>query len=144
MRKILFIALIFCYTGTKAQYIKPFFKTLSIENGLPEGYVLASIQDKLGYMWFGTQNGLVRYDGYRLKQYAIPGDKGVPLIYCSIRLLHEDREGKLWVSVDNEGLYFFDRLNDIFIKLKIDAADTNIFKDNGHYKWCAFALAKNL
>ncbi|MBK6966106.1 MAG: hypothetical protein IPH20_19845 [Bacteroidales bacterium] len=106
MRIILFIALIFCYTGTKAQYIKPFFKTLSIENGLPEGYVLASIQDKPGYLWFGTQNGLVRYDGYQLKQYAIPDDKGVPLIYCSIKHLHEDREGKLWVSVDNEGLYF--------------------------------------
>ncbi|NTW25500.1 MAG: hypothetical protein HGA37_12450, partial [Lentimicrobium sp.] len=135
MRKILFIALIFCYTGTNAQYIKPFFKTLSIENGLPEGYVVASIQDKLGYMWFGTQNGLVRYDGYQLKQYAIPDDTGVPLIYCSIRLLHEDREGKMWVSIDNEGLYFFDRRNDIFVKLKIDAAELNIFKDNGHFKW---------
>ncbi len=135
MRIILFIALIFCYTGTKAQYIKPFFKTLSIENGLPEGYVLASIQDKPGYLWFGTQNGLVRYDGYQLKQYAIPDDKGVPLIYCSIKHLHEDREGKLWVSVDNEGLYFLDRLKDAFIKLEIDAGELNIFKNKAHYKW---------
>jgi len=78
MRKIFFIALIFYLTGSSAQYVKPFFDKFSIENGLPEGYVASSIQDKLGFMWFGTQNGLVRYDGYRLKSYSIPDDKGNP------------------------------------------------------------------
>ena len=66
MKKIIFIALAFCTTGLNAQFKRPFFNTISIENGLPEGFVQSSLQDKLGYLWFGTQNGLVRYDGMPL------------------------------------------------------------------------------
>jgi signal transduction histidine kinase/ligand-binding sensor domain-containing protein len=135
MRKIIFIALIFCFTGSSAQYIKPFFNTFSIENGLPEGYVASSLQDKLGFMWFGTQNGLVRYNGYELKSYSIPDDSGNPLIYCSIQQLHEDRKGILWAFVDKEGLFCLDRQKDAFIKVKLDTAQINLFKDYYFYKW---------
>jgi signal transduction histidine kinase/ligand-binding sensor domain-containing protein len=135
MRKIIFIVLIFCFTGSSAQYIKPFFNKFSIENGLPEGYVTSSLQDKLGFMWFGTQNGLVRYDGYQLKTYAIPDDKGNPLIYCSIQQLYEDRKGKLWAFVDKEGLFYLDRQKDAFIKVKMVADDSNLLKDYYFDKW---------
>ncbi len=135
MRKIIYILFVFCVTGSSAQYTKPFFNTFSIVNGLPEGYVTASLQDMLGYMWFGTQNGLVRYDGYQLKQYPIPDDNGIPLIYCSIQQLHEDKEGKLWALVDKEGLYYLDRQKDAFIKVKMNNADNIIFRDYYFYKW---------
>jgi len=135
MRKIFFILLILCITGARAQFIKPYFNTLSIENGLPEGYVTALLQDKMGYMWFGTQNGLVRYDGYHLKPYEMPDENGNPLIYCSIQQLHEDRDGKLWAYVDKEGLYYFDRKNEAFRKLKMDDVSKDVFKGNPNYKW---------
>ena len=135
MRKIIFIVLVFCFTVSRAQYTKPYFNTYSIVNGLPEGNVTASLQDKLGYMWFGTQNGLVRYDGYQLKQYPIPDDNGIPLIYCSIKLLHEDKEGKLWALVDKEGLYYFNRQTDAFYKVKTNKADVNLFRDYYFYDW---------
>ena len=135
MRKIIFITLLFCFTGLNAQYVKPYFNILSIENGLPEGYVVSSLQDKLGYMWLGTQNGLVRYDGYELKSYPFPDDNGLPLIYCSIRQLHEDKEGKLWALVTSEGLFYLNRQKDAFIKVPLDSADINIFKDHYFSKW---------
>jgi len=135
MRKIIFFVFIFCFTVSSAQYIKPFFNTFSIENGLPEGYVASSLQDKLGFMWFGTQNGLVRYNGYELKSYSIPDDNGNPLIYCSIQQLHEDRKGKLWALVDKEGLFCLDRQKDAFIKVKMVADDSNLLKDYYFDKW---------
>lgn len=135
MRKIIIIALLICFTGLKAQELKPFFNTLSVENGLPEGYVVSSLQDKLGYMWLGTQNGLVRYDGYELKSYPLPDENGLPLIYCSIRQIHEDKTGKLWVIVNNIGLYYFNRQKDAFIRFMLDASDENIFRDHYIAKW---------
>ena len=60
MKKIILIVFVFCFTGLSAQFKRPFFNTISTENGLPEGYVQSSLQDKQGYLWFGTQNGLVR------------------------------------------------------------------------------------
>jgi len=135
MRKLLFIAFLFWYDASIAQYAKPFFNTFSIVNGLPEGVVTASLQDKQGYIWLGTQNGLVRYDGYHLKQYPMPDENGIPLIYCRIQQLHEDKEGKLWAMVDKEGLYCFDRQKDAFFKVRISKADSNIFRDYYIAKW---------
>ncbi|HBF49757.1 MAG TPA: hypothetical protein DDX04_04565, partial [Massilia sp.] len=45
------------------------FERLSIEHGLTQESVLTILQDRQGYMWFGTQAGLNRYDGYRITTY---------------------------------------------------------------------------
>ncbi|PIQ31061.1 MAG: hypothetical protein COW63_08555 [Bacteroidetes bacterium CG18_big_fil_WC_8_21_14_2_50_41_14] len=135
MKKIILIALLFYSIGLNAQNLKPYFKTLSVEDGLPEGYVVSSLQDKLGFIWLGTQNGLVRYDGYNLKSYSFPDENGIPLIYCSLQQLHEDKTGKLWAIVGNSELYYFDRPLDTFIKAKLNASDSNIFADHYIYKW---------
>jgi len=135
MKKIIIIALIFYSTGLNAQYLKPYFKTISVEDGLPEGYVVSSLQDKLGFIWLGTQNGLVRYDGYKLKSYSFPDENGIPLIYCSLQQLHEDKTGKLWAIVGNSGLYYFNRPLDTFIKVQLNASEANIFADHYIVKW---------
>ncbi|MCW8960590.1 MAG: hypothetical protein OQK29_03440 [Ignavibacteriaceae bacterium] len=58
-------------TGQKiySQFSPPVFETISIEDGLPENSVTCILQDYLGYMWFGTQNGLAKYDGYSMTVY---------------------------------------------------------------------------
>lgn len=71
MRKALIILLIltrtfFCIAQNN-QSQQLYFNYLSVKNGLPEGTVQALVQDRQGYMWIGTQNGLVRYDGYTAK-----------------------------------------------------------------------------
>jgi len=123
MRKLILLVLLLNITVLQAQYLKPYFNSISVENGLPEGFVVSSLQDKLGYMWFGTQNGLMRYDGYELKSYPIPDENGVPLVYCSINQLHEDKNGKLWAYVNNNGLYFLDRLKDKFEFVRLEGSD---------------------
>lgn len=135
MRKIFLIALLLSFTILQAQYLKPYFNTISVENGLPEGYVMSSLQDRLGYMWLGTQNGLMRYDGYGLKSYPIPDKNGVPLIYCSVRELHEDKEGKLWAYIRKNGLYLLNRQKDVFEKVKQEEGDADIFKELYLVEW---------
>jgi len=135
MRKIILLALLFSFAGVQAQYLKPYFNTISVENGLPEGFVVSSLQDNLGYMWLGTQNGLLRYDGYELKSYPIPDENGIPLVYCSIRLLHEDKNGKLWTYVRTNGLYCFDRQKDAFERVQLDDSDANIYSDLYLMEW---------
>ncbi len=114
MKKIILIALTFCTTGLHAQFKRPFFNTISVENGLPEAFVTTSLQDKLGYLWFGTQNGLVRYDGYNSKLYTMPDEDGKPISFASIVNLFEDKQGNLWAGVFHKSYYIYDRQKDVF------------------------------
>ncbi len=74
----------------------------SIEDGLPQNSVLSMIRTRDGYIWFGTQSGLVRFDGVRFQVYNrwnTPGLKN-----DSILCLYEDKNGALWVGTDGGGI----------------------------------------
>src|SRR3954454_1512301 len=87
------------------------FNLLSIKDGMPEGQVNDLLQDKEGYIWIGTQKGLVRYDGYNPKVY----DFGIKDPYAIfIFKIFEDSKGQLWVGAINT-LYKYDRAGDRFI-----------------------------
>ena len=135
MNRIILIILIFCSTCLHAQEVRPFFNTISIENGLPEGYVQVSMQDKLGYLWFGTQNGLVRYDGYDTKVYPMYGNDGKPINQPSVRNLFEDKQGRLWATIMNEGFYYFDSQKDIFCKATLNHLNGSVFLSGNDFKY---------
>ncbi|MCC2972022.1 two-component regulator propeller domain-containing protein [Massilia sp. IC2-476] len=83
------------------------FEHLSVGQGLPQETVLAVLQDRDGFMWFGTQNGLSRFDGYRVINYrSVPG-KPNSLSNSWVRVLHLDRHGRLWLGTDG-GLNLYD------------------------------------
>ncbi|ALK96321.1 histidine kinase [Massilia sp. WF1] len=76
------------------------FEHLSVEDGLAQESVLAIVQDLDGFMWFGTQSGLSRYDGYRFTNYRnVVGDPQ-SLVNNWVRVLHVDRKGRLWIGTD--------------------------------------------
>ncbi len=76
------------------------FEHLSVEDGLPQESVLAIVQDAEGFMWFGTQSGLSRYDGYRFINYRnVVGDART-LANNWVRVLHVDAQGRLWIGTD--------------------------------------------
>ncbi|MCO5286161.1 MAG: ATP-binding protein [Chitinophagaceae bacterium] len=98
------------------------FGHLFISNGLPEGTVTSLIQDKEGYIWIGTQKGLVRYDGYTPRIY-MPGTFMPPVLIIS--KLYLDSEDRLWVGEYNTGLCLYDRANDKFVQYLLDSSNTN-------------------
>ncbi|HJR99980.1 MAG TPA: two-component regulator propeller domain-containing protein [Flavobacterium sp.] len=89
-----------------------YFKHFQVEEGLSNNTVLTSLQDKDGFMWFGTKDGLNRFDGYRFKTYRSSNDPIHSLGSNYIQSLHEYK-GVIWVGTD-KGLYQYDKKTDQF------------------------------
>lgn len=76
-------------------------KKLDVKNGLPDNSVRDIIQDRRGYMWFGTLNGLSRFDGKSFKNYvSIPGDT-TSLTNTRMVNIVEDKKGFIWSWADD-------------------------------------------
>ncbi len=89
------------------------FTQLRSGQGLLEGEVNHIVQDDQGFMWFGTSDGLRRYDGYAFKEYRHNPQDPNSLSGATISALFKDRSGKLWVGSD-AFLDMFDPANDKF------------------------------
>jgi len=135
MKKILPVILLCLSVNVHAQYKAPWFNTLTVESGLPEAYIVSTVQDKYSYLWFGTQNGLVRYDGYTIKPYPVLTNDGTPVASPGIRLLYEDSRGKLWAYIFNEGIYYLDRTKDALVKQPIAKAAMDAIKIQDLTSW---------
>lgn len=74
------------------------FERIGMNEGLPQSTVSEIIQDKEGFLWFGTWDGLVRYDGYSFRTFRnIPNDS-TSLSNNNIRIIYQDRSGFLWIA----------------------------------------------
>ncbi|NMH86024.1 hybrid sensor histidine kinase/response regulator transcription factor [Flavivirga algicola] len=89
------------------------FEKLKPKEGLFHNSVTTIFQDSKGYMWFGSFNGLYKYDGYRFQLYKKNIDDDSSLIGNDILSIHEDHNGKLWIGTKN-GLCWYDRNTDNF------------------------------
>ena len=90
-----------------------YFSHYQVENGLSNNSVECSIQDDDGFLWFGTINGLNRFDGYTFKTfYYDPGDT-TSIGSNFIRCLYNDSRGVIWVGT-NKGVYTFDKIGEKF------------------------------
>lgn len=89
------------------------FRHYQVENGLSNNAVVCAIQDQKGFLWFGTKDGLNRFDGYSFKVFRndpdISGSIGNNFIHC----LYEDRNGVMWIGTEN-GLYHYNATTERF------------------------------
>ncbi len=91
------------------------FEKISIEEGLSQSVVTAMAQDKTGFLWFGTTDGLNRYDGYDFTIYKPdPSDPG-SLTDGWITSLLADEDGSLWVGTSQGGLNHYDSRTGKFV-----------------------------
>jgi PAS domain S-box-containing protein len=91
------------------------FKHLTTDNGLSQSWVRCIMQDKYGFIWFGTEDGLNRYDGYNFHIYKNNTRDKYSISSSSIRTILEDSRGNLWIGT-RLGLNLYDRKNDRFIR----------------------------
>ena len=121
-----------------------YFKNLSVQNGLSQNTVNAILQDKQGFMWFGTKDGLNRYDGLSFRQFKHDGRSQRSIGNNFITALYEDAEGNIWVGTD-VGLYIYYPENDSFRhfeelsaeETKIEHTVTAIVGDDQRCVWIA-------
>jgi ligand-binding sensor domain-containing protein len=90
------LLLLLAYSVTHAQPSYNFYN-LFLDKGLSDPRVNAIIQDRYGFMWFGTPNGLNRFDGYSIKTFFADAEqKGLPS--NNILSLHSNSKGELWIG----------------------------------------------
>ncbi|MFQ5571380.1 MAG: two-component regulator propeller domain-containing protein, partial [Rhodothermales bacterium] len=106
------------------------FEHLSLDQGLSQGSVYAVYQDQKGFMWFGTEDGLNRYDGYRFKVYKHDAADSTTLGNNTIYTLYEDREGVLWIGTWEGGLNRYDREKERFVRYQHVPEDSTSISHN--------------
>ncbi len=99
------------------------FETISLDQGLSQSVVSSILQDQDGFMWFGTQDGLNRFDGYDFKVYKNDPDNPYSLGYNLINSLIEDSAGIIWIGTQGGGLQRFDSERQEFIQFLNDPDD---------------------
>jgi len=99
------------------------FEHVSIEHGLSQESVLTILQDRQGFMWFGTQAGLNRYDGYKMTVYRTDPQDPDSLPDSFINASFEDAEGRLWFGTKG-GLARFDAAAGKFVRYALADAGT--------------------
>ncbi len=106
------------------------FQHLSRDDGLSQAFVYDVVQDQSGFMWFGTQEGLNRWDGHAFTVFAHdPADAG-SISDESIRSLLIDRQGTLWVGTDAGGLSRYNEHDRSFTNFLHDPANPDSIADN--------------
>ncbi len=112
------LVLFCCFTalGARAQWdtlMLP-LRAITIDEGLSQGMVNTILQDRYGFMWFGTKDGLNRYDGYTFTVFRHDPNDSTSISDNHVRLLFEDREGRIWVGTQ-KGLDMFSHVAGIFL-----------------------------
>src|SRR5471032_2562791 len=94
----------------------PLFEHLDVEQGLPHPIVMALAQDGDGYIWAGTQGGLARWDGYRMRVFLLDPKDPTSLPGNFIQALYTDVHGRLWIGTSLAGLAMYDREHERFVR----------------------------
>ena len=109
----------------KIQYNNVRFKQLSITEGLSHNTVNAISQDSKGFMWFGTRNGLCRYDGYNITRYFHEEGDSTTISHDFITKLYNDPcRNVLWISTE-QGICKYNPQNEQFTRYHIEGNNKN-------------------
>lgn len=134
---IFFLALI--SLQSKAQNIP--FGHFSVQEGLSNSYVNCLLQDSYGFMWFGTDDGLNRFDGYEIKIFRNIPEDSTSLSDNIIWSLFEDSKRYLWIGTKSGKLNRYDPINNNFDHWFLDSTDlegrniTSIYEDSRSFIW---------
>lgn len=99
------------------------FRHLSVDNGLSQNSISCIAQDKKGFLWFGTYDGLNKFDGYTITKYNYSKEGGLSGSY--IRCLYPDDEDNLWIGTATGGLCRLHIPTNKITVYKVDSASTN-------------------
>jgi PAS domain S-box-containing protein len=107
------------------------FDRIDEERGLFKKTITCGLQDRYGFLWFGSEDGLIRYDGYTFKEFLYdptdPSSLSSNLVYA----LAEDLDGNLWIGTVGGGLNRYDAPTGRFIRYQPDPEDPKSISHNG-------------
>ncbi|MEQ1732726.1 MAG: adenylate/guanylate cyclase domain-containing protein [Bacteroidia bacterium] len=151
LKKTLVLLLVCTHTLAVANTANIRFDNIGISQGLSQSTINCVIQDQFGYMWFGTQDGLNRYDGYTFKIFKAGNKQTNGLVSSYINALYEDKQGNIWIGTEN-GLSIYNRKENKFQSFLNDPKNTQsisgnfitkIYADSWNTLWIATANGLN-
>jgi diguanylate cyclase (GGDEF)-like protein len=112
------VAVLAALAGPARAAAKPLrFERFSLEQGLSQTTVLSMHQDSRGFMWFGTEDGLNRFDGVSFTTYQHDARDASSLPNNMVWAIAEDAAGDLWIGTEGGGVSRWDRRTDRFVHL---------------------------
>jgi signal transduction histidine kinase/CheY-like chemotaxis protein/streptogramin lyase len=113
------------------------FHHLTTENGLSSNFTTSTLQDKEGFLWIATHNGLNRYDGYDFIRYTHSPEDSHSISSNQTNTLYEDSKGNLWIGTFSSGICKYDRSKNEFIRYAEKKKIYVIWEDSQKILWAA-------
>jgi signal transduction histidine kinase/ligand-binding sensor domain-containing protein len=142
MKLVLTYILLFLHIACFGQ-LKRNYTSYTVDNGLAQNTVWDAFQDHKGYMWFGTADGINRFDGYKMHHYKFSQFDTASLLGYTGFHFFETQDHQLWIS-HNKGISLYNRAKDNFYNVHIfpdsfnkgDSYTTLIGQDYKGNVWC--------
>lgn len=128
---LLFLFSFLVFSGqSNAQEMSIRFEQITTQDGLSQSTINDILQDSRGFLWFATEDGLNRYDGYEFKVYRNDPYDPFSISSNQISSILEDKDGAIWVGTKGGGLNKFDRDQDRFLRFQHDNSDITSINHN--------------
>lgn len=108
-------------------------QSLTVENGLPQGFIRGIVQDKQGFIWMATKGGLVRYDGYATKVFKNDPADSTTLSSNIINYLYYDRQNRIWIVYASRAIDIFNPVTQSVKHISPDSALGWFLKEPLHF-----------
>lgn len=112
------------------------FDHITTEEGLASNTVYDILQDHYGFMWFGTNDGLCRYDGHNIKVYRYDPLDSNSISSSWASRLYEDRAGNIWIGTVRGGVNQFDPITEKFISFQHEEDNPHSLSDDTAFGIC--------
>ena len=124
-QSVIFLFAIFLFSHQALSKIPDLnFKHITIEDGLSSSEIENIIQDRQGFIWFATSDGLNRFDGYNIKIYRSDPDNSTSLINNTVRSLYIDHQGSMWIGT-LKGVSRYVKETDSFVNYLLNSTNLN-------------------
>ncbi|QDK81892.1 response regulator [Spirosoma sp. KCTC 42546] len=110
-------------------------QVITDRQGLPQAFVPSILQDKQGFIWVATRDGLCRYDGQRFKVFQPDPDGRPSLSFAGLNQLELDRHGRIWILSERMDIDVFDPRTETFTNISRQAAFRRLVKPGTAYKF---------
>ncbi len=123
---------IIVFSAVTAFSQKPKFNlsTLNSSNDISQNTILSIHKDKFGFIWFGTQDGLNRYDGFKFDVFKFSKNNNYSLPSNYIQTISEDKDGNLWLGTRTDGISKFRIYDRKFINYQHSTKDKESLSSN--------------
>jgi len=129
MSKKIYLCFTFLFCNVLFAQESKLFKSFAVDNPMSYKYVMSIVQDKSGFMWFGGQEGVHRFDGHQLLSFYHDTGDSRSLSSNVISSMIVDTKQRLWIGTRGGGLNLYNEDSNTFTHLTTKTLDAQISND---------------